>query len=222
MRCHKNFILISTLFLSVLGLEAQEARYSPYWHQRASLFRMLPDTEDEIIFLGDSLTDGCNWGEIFQDFRIKNRGISGDTTEGVLARLEEIVEGTPLKVFLMIGINDLAKGTSSRDVVENTKKIVKYIQKRSPRTEIYLTSLLPVNSDFSFFPRYTNKTEEIIAVNQSLQQLVKAFKLTYIDVYSLMTTSDKKLNPRYTNDGLHLTGEGYRVWKSVIEKHVQN
>ena len=67
----------------------------------------MPDTPNEIIMLGNSITDGCEWSELFQNSNIKNRGISGDITEGVLYRLDEVTRSKPAKVFLLIGINDL-------------------------------------------------------------------------------------------------------------------
>ena len=199
----------------------QEEKYYPYWHQRATLFHILPDTEDEIIFLGDSITDGCNWGEMLHDLRVKNRGINGDVTDGVIERLDEVVESFPLKIFLMIGINDLANGKTIEYIVNNIKRIVKTIQKKSPDTKIYLESLLPVNPDFDMFENYTNKRAEVISINKSLKKISKVYGITYIDLYSLFETEDNKLNPEYTNDGLHLKGAGYLVWKSVIEDYIK-
>ena len=160
----------------------QEEKYYPYWNQRATLFRILPDTEDEIIFLGDSITDGCNWGEMLHDLRVKNRGINGDVTDGVIERLDEVVESFPLKIFLMIGINDLANGKTIEYIVNNIKRIVKTIQEKSPDTKIYLESLLPVNPDFDMFENYTNKRAEVISINKSLKKISKVYGITYIDL----------------------------------------
>ena len=224
MKCLKGCVIVC--FGLVLGCgwyaqtQGENAKYRPYWYQRATLFQLLPNDKNEIVFLGDSITEGCNWSEIFQDGRIKNRGISGDVTAGVLARLDEVVESKPLQVFLMIGVNDLAKGKTGKEVVTNIKRIIKSIQKKSPKTEIYLQSILPVNSDFGMFPDYTNKTAEILAVNQVLQRLAEEFGVIYIDLHSLFTGESQKLNPAYTNDGVHLTGKGYLVWKTAVKKHI--
>ena len=165
----KGCVIFFLGLLLVCGLyaqsQAEKSKYRPSWYQRVSLFQLLPNDKDEIIFLGDSITEGCNWSEIFHDKRIKNRGIGGDVTKGVLDRLDEIVESKPLKVFLMVGINDLAAGKTEKEVVTNIKKIIKSIQRRSAETEIYLQSILPVNSVFGMFPNFTNKTDEIRAIN---------------------------------------------------------
>jgi lysophospholipase L1-like esterase len=120
----------------------------------------------------------------------------------------------------MIGVNDLANGIMAEEVVYNIKQIVKTIYKQSPETEIFLQSLLPVNNDFVFFENHTNKTEHIIRINTALQNFASINDITYLDLYSLFVTKENKLNQEYTNDGLHLNGDGYLRWKTVVEKHI--
>lgn len=224
MKYLKGCVIVCLGLLMGCGLYAQtqgeKVKYRPNWYHRTSLFQLLSNDKDEIIFLGDSITANCNWSELFQDKRIKNRGIGGDVTQGVLDRLDEIVESQPLKVFLMIGINDLGKGKTEKEAVTNIKRIIKSLQKKSAETEIYLQSLLPVNRDLGMFPNYTNKTAEILAVNRVLKRMAEEFSCTFIDLYPLFIEKDQKLNPAYTNDGLHLNGEGYLVWKTAVKKYV--
>ncbi|MBD3413909.1 MAG: sialate O-acetylesterase [Candidatus Aminicenantes bacterium] len=212
--------LIAFVSLSCHETPEHEQTFYPYWHQKASLFELLPDLDSEIVFLGDSLTDGCNWSEMLQDPRVVNRGISGDTTYGVLARLDEVVESKPMKVFLMIGINDLATGTQAKEVVYNIKQIVKAMHKKSPDTEIILQSLLPVNKDFDFFKNHTSKTEHIIRINRALENFARTNEITYLNLHPLFATKENKLHPDFTNDGLHLNGSGYLRWKKAVEKHI--
>ncbi|MGY8787985.1 MAG: GDSL-type esterase/lipase family protein, partial [Fidelibacterota bacterium] len=94
------------------------------------------------MFLGNSITDMGSWSEIFQNPNIKNRGISGDVTEGILYRINEITESQPLQVFLMIGTNDLAQGLTKELTFQNICKIVKSIQSQSSKTEIIVQSIL--------------------------------------------------------------------------------
>ena len=70
-----------------------------YYDQKLTLFRLLPDTKGEIVFLGNSITDIGEWSEIWQNPTVKNRGISGDITFGVLARLDEVLSSKPKKLF---------------------------------------------------------------------------------------------------------------------------
>ena len=122
--------------------------FNTYYHQRASLFISIPASNKEIIFLGNSINDGAEWAELFNDIRIKNRGISGDITAGIIHRLKEVADRKPAKVFLMIGINDLGRGVSPDSVVKNILLINDYLQQESPNTQVYIESILPVNPSF--------------------------------------------------------------------------
>lgn len=216
----KTTLMICILFLA--SANYAQTKYSTYYEQRKSHFEKLPNDSSEIIFLGNSITDGCNWSELFNDLRIKNRGISADITQGILDRLNEITEAKPLKIFIMIGINDLAAGISVDQLVANYKKIIEKIKTDSKDTKIFIQSILPVNPDFPKFKNHTKKSAEILEVNDKLKLLAQDFKLVYIDLYSLFVINDNKLNPEYTNDGLHLTGSGYLVWKSAVQKYINH
>ncbi|GAA5521437.1 hypothetical protein Asal01_01378 [Fodinibius salicampi] len=220
-------ILICTVLISgvsieyVLGQQTEEKPdYSAYYYHKKNLFEQLPNGEDEIIFLGDSITDGNEWAEMFGSTRLKNRGISGDVTDGVLYRLNEVTESNPDKVFVMIGVNDLARDRSVNYVLENYEKIVNKIEQDSPDTKIYIQSVLPVNEDFEQFSSHVDKTPEIKEVNKGLKKLADRKGLTYINLFDDMSTDRDQLNPDYTEDGLHLNGNGYLVWKSEIEQYL--
>lgn len=209
------------LFLSFLAIiicaQAQENKFGTYYNQRRTLFEKLPDTPNEIIFLGNSITDGSEWVELFGDIRVKNRGISGDTTPGVLFRLNEVTRSKPDKVFLLIGINDLANGTKKEIVYQNICTIVSRIKEASPKTKVFVQSILPVNREFPRFGNHTNKGEEVIWINKQLKDWCLQEAFDYIDLYSQLKNKDNDLlNPEYTNDGLHLTGTGYLVWAEYI------
>ena len=88
----KNFFLAVILTLS-LACHAQERKYSTFYYQRATLFEELPVTSNDIIFLGNSITNGAEWSELFHNKHIKNRGISGDICMGVYDRLDAILKG---------------------------------------------------------------------------------------------------------------------------------
>ena len=215
----------SVLLVCLFGYsgDTQESRlqHSAYWLQRASHFRLLPNVKGEIIFLGDSITEGCNWSEILQNPKIINRGISGDVSQGILDRLDEVTESYPAKIFLMIGINDLARGIPAENILTNVKRFIGRVRHKSPATEIYLESLLPVNPDFRNFPDHTDKGPEIIRFNQVLKRMAKDYKCRYVELYEAFVGRDNKLDPEYSHDGLHLNGAGYTVWKQIISPYLQ-
>lgn len=189
---------------------------STYYQQKVSLFRLLPDTKKEIIFLGNSITDIGEWAEIWNSTKVKNRGISGDNTFGVLARLDEVISSKPQKVFIMIGINDIARDTPDSIIIANYKKIIHHIKIQTPATKIFVQSILPTNNQFTEFQRHQNKTEHIVIVNTAMKSYCNNNNIVYIDLYSEFIDDENNLAKKYTNDGLHLNGFAYMKWKEIL------
>jgi lysophospholipase L1-like esterase len=202
---------------NILNAQVIDTSYkTTYYEQKVTLFRLLPNTKGEIVFLGNSITDIGEWAEIWQNKKVRNRGISGDNTFGVLARLDEITSAKPAKVFIMIGINDIAKETPDSVIIANYKKIINRIQSESPKTKIIVQSLLPTNNDFTEFKRHQNKIEHVLFINTTLENYCKEIELIYVDLYTAFLDENKKLDKKYTNDGLHINGYGYMKWKEVL------
>jgi lysophospholipase L1-like esterase len=206
--------------LNSFAQQAVDTAYkTTYYEQKVTLFRQLPDTKGEIIFLGNSITDIGEWAEIWQNPKVKNRGISGDNTFGVLARLDEVTSSKPSKIFIMIGINDIAKSTPDSVIVMNYRMMLQQIREWSPKTKVYIQSILPTNGDFTEFKRHQNKDVHIKTINRDLQMLCATFNLIYVDLYSHFVNGEGKLDPRYTNDGLHINGDGYMLWKQILKEN---
>ncbi len=218
----KILFSIFLLLLSSQIFAQTENKYSPYYLHKKSQFEMLPNTPNEIIFLGNSITDGGNWSELFADLRIKNRGISGDVTEGILNRLDEVTESNPAKIFIMIGINDLSRGKNTDEILENYELVVDRIESTSPQTQIFIESVLPVNDNFTKFKNHYSKADSVVILNNKLHLLATEKNLIYINLYSSFLDEEGKLNADLTEDGLHLNGKAYMIWKSLIEKYVYN
>jgi sialate O-acetylesterase len=201
--------------------EAQTQKYSTFYIQRASLFSKLPVTSKDIVFIGNSITNGAEWNELFPRKRVKNRGISGDTSEGVYDRLDAVVKGRPAKIFILVGINDISRGIEVKTIVQNMKRLVEKIQNESPKIKIYIQSILPVNPDFGMFKGHM-KPELIKEINQSYQNIAQEYKVNYIDLYShFLEEGTDKMDKKYTNDGLHLLGEGYLLWSEIVKPYLR-
>lgn len=198
------------------GIDEWNRAMKAYYYHRKGHFESLPDTEEEIIFLGNSITDGAEWSELFGDPRVKNRGIGGDDTDGILERLSEVTSSQPEKIFLMIGTNDLSAGKSVEYILENYRLILRRIREASPQTEIFIQSVLPTEDEV----HTTRKNRDIMEINRGLQQIAEKEGLTYIDLFTPFATSENKLNMNYSIDGLHLNGEGYLLWKELAEPYV--
>ena len=211
----RNLVAAATLLLALLPatLQAQH-QFSTYHRQRESLFRLLPAGRNDIIFMGNSITNGCEWSELFGNRHIKNRGISGDVAEGILNRIDDVTAGRPAQIFLMIGTNDLAEGVPVDSVVSRTGRVLAKIRKASPKTLVYLQSVLPVTPHYGKFPGHTSRADSIVELNRRLKALADETATMYIDLHTPLTDPGTGLlDIRYTNDGLHLTGAGDMVWK---------
>jgi lysophospholipase L1-like esterase len=189
-----------------------------FYEQKRTLFESLPNTKKEIIFLGNSISDFGEWAELFDDPHVKNRGISGDLSFGVLARLAEVTASKPAKIFLLIGINDLAREIPDERIIQNYRQIVQQIRRDSPRTRIYLQSIFPTNDAFPQFKRHQGKEAHVRALNDALRQLASESGQTYVDLHPYLADSTGKLDARYTNDGLHLLGAGYMQWVKALRE----
>lgn len=197
-------------------MDAWNKALKAYYHHKKENFETLPDTENEIIFLGNSITDGCEWAELFQNPNVKNRGIGGDDTDGILERLDEVTSSKPAKIFIMVGTNDLATGKSVEHIIGNYKKIIANIRQTSPRTKIYIQSELPTDDAI----HYTRKNSDLMAINIQLKEIARENNLTFIDLFSLFANDQNKMNPKYSLDGLHINGKGYLIWKRAIQNYV--
>jgi lysophospholipase L1-like esterase len=184
------------------------------WEQ----FKSYPNAASDIIFLGNSITAGTDWAELLGNPHCKNRGISGDITFGVLERLDEVTEGKPKKVFILIGINDISRNIPDTVIVNNYRRIVRKIRHDSPKTKIYFQTLLPVNNEFTQFKNHYNKDEHIQYVNNALKQLATEENITVIDLHPHFLNDQQKLDKRYTMDGLHLNAEGYKKWAAILKQ----
>ena len=214
----KRILILAAALFTVCTAFAQ----SEYNLQRRSLFEVLPVYSSDIVFLGNSITDGCEWAELFNNRHVKNRGISGDRSGWLLDRLDPIVGGHPKKLFLMIGVNDLAAGVSPDEIVANVARLIDRFQSESRWTKIYVQSILPVNGEsFAKFKNHYEHGRQIVPLNKRLEALCDEKEVTYLDVWGALADHEGRLDKRYTNDGLHLTGEGYVVWRDAIKQHVK-
>ena len=200
----KRIVLLLLGLLLALPQFAQERKYSTFYEQRATLFEELPVTSKDIIFLGNSITNGCEWAELFQNKNVKNRGISGDICMGVYDR-----------------INDVSRGTSADKIISEISMIVRKIKQESPKTKLYLQSVLPVNDCYGMFNGHTSRWQMVKQINDLLEPLAVKEGAAYIDLYSHFVEKETgKMNPVYTNDGLHLLGKGYLLWRDIVKPYV--
>jgi lysophospholipase L1-like esterase len=216
---------VSCILMISLHVSAQQATIDSAvrpggYKLRVELFKSYPNSKKDIIFVGNSITQGVDWAELLQNKYARNRGISGDITYGVLERLDEIIEGKPAKVFVLIGINDIEHNIPDTLIVNNYRRIITRIKTESPKTKIYFHTLLPVNNEFTQFKKHYNKDEHILFVNTELKKIAAEENITLIDLHPHFLDASNKLDKRYTVDGLHLNAEGYKVWAEILKQYL--
>lgn len=216
----KFLFFAAALLMATQSFAQITGKFGTYYDQRELLFEAMPTSENDIIFLGNSITDGCEWSELFPNANCKNRGISGDITAGVLNRLETVTKGQPAIVFLMIGTNDMNHGLTNDTIAMNVRQIVQRIKAESPRTRIVVQSILPTNDYYGLFTGHTKRWQDVAVINGMLETMTEEEDVTYLDLYHPFATPEGKLNPDYSNDGLHLNGDGYLLWKDIVEDEI--
>ena len=228
-----NKFLISALMgLSTLSMAANDVydylsqdapaanTYTPYYHQRASHFATLNIDNNDIVFVGNSLSDNGRWNEMFDNADIKNRGIIGDIVQGISDRIDFVTKGHPRKIFLLVGVNDVSHHLTPDSIATAVEKLIVKIKSQSPETQLYLQSWLPINNDFKRYRNMIGKEEIILQGNVLLKQVARRQDIPFIDLFSLFADRQCKL-PRYmTNDGLHVNDEGYKIWRDAVAPYI--
>ena len=225
----KRFVLLVAALISATGFinsqtqtaAVDSSKFAPYWWHSKDMYDNLPEIRNAIVFLGNSITDGAEWFELLGNKKCINRGISADITEGILIRLDAITKLQPKKLFIMIGVNDLSRNMTPDEIIVNYTKILEQIRNESPRTMVYVQSVLPVNPATGMAKNHTNKTPEIMELNGKLSTLASEFGYTYIDLFTLMADTDNHLPRSYSIDGLHLSYKAYKVWADAIKPYIK-
>ena len=178
-------------------------------------FKSNPLKYNDVVFLGNSITQGGkDWSKRLNYPNIKNRGIGGDVTDGVLARIDEIVYFKPKAVFLLIGINDLwnngsPNNPSAEYIGNNIIKIAQVISAKAPKTKVYVQTVLPIDKEI-----YKNN---ILKVNEIIEANEKENAYEIIDLYSIFATENGLIKKELSSDGIHLNEKGYNTWVEFIK-----
>ncbi len=189
--------------------------FKSHWQNRRGAWaQQVERDQGAVVFLGDSITEG--WGDDFKgsfgDLKLANRGISGDTTRGMLLRLEQdVLSLKPRGVVLLMGTNDLEEGAEPQTIADNVRLIVDRLQAHDPKMPIILCQVLPSSASKS------RSAEQIRQVNQLTAAAVKGdLQITVLDTWTLFANADGDASPEEFPDLLHLNDRGYQVWASAL------
>lgn len=207
----KKTILTLLLLIHVFVTKAGD----PFRDHRYDIFKVLPINNNNIVFIGNSITNMHEWWEAFEsNHNIVNRGVWGTFIGETVNNIEAVAAGKPHKVFIMVGTNDLGKNGSRNieDIITKTRFMIEHLQRVSPETQIYIQGILP--------SVYNRELEQLIETNDKLKDLCTEYDLIYIDLWDdlISLTTDNT----HTLDGLHLKASGYQIWTKKIEEYVGN
>jgi lysophospholipase L1-like esterase len=163
----------------------------------------------EAAMLGDSITEGGDWAKMFPQTKMANLGVGGDTSAGVLHRLEGVIDLEPRRVFLMIGINDLIRGFPLELVETHIQLVAQYL----------LDSGISPIVQATLYVSDQKLNDKVRALNAMTRAWCAEKSVRYIDLNDVLS-ADGMLRPRLTSDGIHLNEEAYRLWSEVIRPYV--
>lgn len=217
-------IVLGVLLVCDIVLTTQEPRF--HIRDIQNLFVAKEMISDNVVFVGDSITNQYALDEFYENIHIVNSGINGNQTSDILSQMNErIYQYNPSKVILLIGTNDLANNKSNEEILNNIRKIIIQIKENRPYAKIYVQSIYPINETIqkeadNLKDYKTNK--RISEVNKKLKEICKEEKVTYIDTYSALLDENKELKRTYTEDGLHLTTLGYIKVTNVLMPYIKD
>ena len=184
-----------------------------YVEPRLTEIAETPEPEGAVLFVGDSITQGADLASLFPGQAVSNHGIAADRTQGVLHRMDQITRGTPSKIFLMIGTNDLHQdGAEPSRIASRVGTIIDTLRDREPQAELHVVGILP---------RAASMAEAVAEANMGIRDEAERAGVTYIDLTSVMADGDGKIRDELTYDDLHLSKEGYRVWADSLRPCVE-
>lgn len=188
-----------------------------HYQHRLEFFRAMPDQKKEIVFVGNSITEMGEWQELLPGKPVVNRGISGDVTYGVLARVDEVLSSKPAKIFILSGVNDLKRGIPVDTVAKTFERILVTMKTVSPKTKVFVEGILPVNEGM-LAAQYKKVNNAVIgSLNSLLRALAAKYGYTYVDVAPAVADENGQLKKENTQDGLHLWPAAYIKWVKLLQ-----
>jgi lysophospholipase L1-like esterase len=215
------FLLIAATPAIAQSIKIDSSYANWYYLQRMDYFKKSLVVKNAIVFLGNSITERGEWQEILSDskYPIINRGIGGDNSFGILARIDEVLKGKPKAIFLMDGINDQFRKLPHDVSIHNYRRIIRKIKATSPRTKIYLESALPINEAMTKESYTKGRNELVPLLNAKLKVLAEEEQITFIDICPLFQDDKGVLKEEYTLDGVHLKAAAYIKWVAFLKEN---
>lgn len=163
------------------------------------------------VFLGSSIVEEGPWEALFPSLVTINRGSAADTTLGVGARLDDVIALRPRAVVLYVGGNDLSiLGDEPGAAAARTVALLDRLRAELPDADLYVHAL---------FAREARYAGGVAAFNEALRDTVPKHT-TFLDFHDLFATEAGAMDPRWSNDGIHLLGEAYLLWAKALRPYL--
>tara|TARA_R110002049_G_scaffold50370_3_gene143049 strand:+ start:81863 stop:83239 length:1377 start_codon:yes stop_codon:yes gene_type:complete len=185
------------------------------WTERREKFaKAAAQDKGAVVFLGDSITQGWtdDFRGVFAGMKVANRGIGGDTTRGMLLRLEEdVLSLDPAAVVMLMGTNDLEENAEPKTIAGNVELIIERLKKSDPKMPIVLCQMFPSSAEKN------RPKEKIQETNRLCSRVVKGDPLvTVVDTWTLFAGPDGDANDVDFKDKLHINPGGYAKWAAAL------
>ena len=209
-----GLFLSSLVLIIVIRILVERISHNHY-QQKSDFYAHHEPCPDDIVFVGDSITDGANWDELFPNLHTRGRGINNDNTQGVLDRIHCTLSGHPKAIFLLIGTNDLPffEYHSDRKILATYEAILDKCKNDSPETRVFVQSILPRKKRFA---------RRIIGLNAQLKSLAEKFGYTFINLFPHFANAEGQIRDELTNDHLHLMASGYEIWVRILTPYLES
>lgn len=189
--------------------------FTNLWEKRRSKWAgEVKQDQGAVVFFGDSITQG--WGDdmkgAFGDMKVANRGISGDTTRGMLYRLQEdVLALNPSAVVLLMGTNDLEESATPEQVAGNVKLIVTAMKKYRADLPIILNLVFPSAAEKK------RPADQIKRINELVSNVVRGDdQITIVDTWTLFADENGDAKKAEFPDLLHPNEAGYKKWAAAL------
>ncbi len=221
-------IAVLTILLISANKQTKSSSTESYYNNKVASFAVQNTnlSEEQIVFVGDSITDLFPLDSYYSrlDRACYNRGIGGDTTQGVIDRLKiSIFDVNPSTIVLMIGTNDIDFGASNDEIIKNYRIILDEIKENQPSVELFFVSVIPQNKDLENYSELDvdKNNETILIINEEIKKLCNEYGYTYIDLHSKLLDENGYLRKDCSDDGLHLNAGGFKIWAEMLMPHLE-
>jgi len=177
----------------------------------------------DLLWVGDSITDWwvrfgqAPWDQYFASLRPANFGIAGDTTQGVLWRMQngELAGFQAKLIILMLGTNNINRNTNP-DIAAGVGAIVQEFRTRQPQAKVLLLGIFPrgAAADNPF-------RASIREINEHLARMDDGQNVFYMDIGQHFLAPDGSLSAEIMPDALHPNERGYQIWAEAIQGRVR-